>query len=228
MANRFNVEQIGKKVRVNRNLAQETPSSPYFSLARNSFRQLLKTYDFKLWLSFYFALLSSALITAVIIEKTGIASRIMDRVRTDQRSSFMKPNLGPDFSSLSITSDPGLVALITYPNGSRVGEDVDYIRFLEVEGVTMTTTTPASDSGQLWSIYSKRIESGIYIIDLNTQRQGEFQFTLNAYHRNGIEQSRFTQVLKSNNIQTFRYILFFDKYSSKNTSFVFQDTLNAD
>jgi hypothetical protein len=178
-----------------------------------------KRYTTQVLLSYYLIIILTAISTAVIIEKTKIAKYIMDEVRRQQRAQ-LTPAI-TDLSSINITTDHNLVALLIFPNGDRAGETIESIRFIEAKDVYMPVTQVTDTSLANWALHATQPPSGIYLLDFGAKTNGDFRFNLEIYDASGRNRLVFQETITLTEKEYSRYQLVYNKLNSQQTKLTF-------
>lgn len=171
-------------------------------------------YSTRVWSGFYAMLIVASFATGYIVDKSNLAKNIMDWVRAREVNQVQLV----DMASINLTTSPGMVAYVIYPDGRRVGDTLDNIRYLEVSTASLTQTQIATNSGQIskaWGMSASQPPNGIYTIYFSSRLTGTYTYYLQTYNLEGIE-----QISMSNDIEFLTpsqkgYYLTYDKYDSQ-------------
>jgi hypothetical protein len=190
--------------------------------SKNHAYKAQEKYKRKVWASFTFAFCSSLILSAVIIDQSKVAVFIMNRVRANNKISAPAQKVN-DLSSLSITTSPGLVAMITAPDNKKSGEDNQKVRFYEITNTSITNDINLDKKP--WSLFLQRPSSGIYQIDFTSQISNIYTFSIASYDQFGQNPSQYNYKTRVNPGEILRYHLVFDKLEPSNTKLLDVQTL---
>lgn len=227
MAEKFNLSQVGNRTIHTPTVKKRRPSpqQPKPSSITRLFTYLTG-YPFRLWSGYYLVLIIASISTGIIIEKSRLASTIMDWVR-NQESTRQLPS---DHSSFYLKTDTDMYAYVIYPNGKRAGESAEGIRYFEVGEVSFSassnqSTSSASISTANRSLLALKPPHGNYIIDFSSHNPGIYGYYLQIYGLFGYNPINFSGTLQLQSRQHLRYSFRFDKTNPENSSFQLYETL---